>query len=214
MSVMRWWPVWMLVVTVACATDTTLAPPDPIPAASDPGLASEHDASQRPDPVAEPEPAGPEGGAASPAKPELEEAPALDEPCGAMPSGPEAPMTAVYRPSAAGCGLALGGVESIVRVEVVSLELGDKESRVGVVFLDAHSRRVLPIGQMVRWEMEFKRRARGRAKLAAEQHTDGIFWFSLPRNARAAPCKSHVFVRIKVNGKDVEAWLDDWLYGC
>ncbi len=99
-------------------------------------------------------------------------------------------------------------------VETVSLKLGEKESLVEVVFLDSEGHRILPIGEQVRYEMRFHRRRRGALTLTESMHRDGVFVLKLPANKRAAPCRTHLFLRIGNGEAEKESWFDDWLYGC
>ena len=120
-------------------------------------------------------------------------------------------------PQRAGCGIApVSGTawKTVTSVQVLSLDLSGKRAVVEVVFLDATKRRVLPTGRKVSMDMRFKRRHRRSFKLLPDGHKDGVFRFQLPRNRRAKPCKSHLFVRFHNGSKMLEDWIDDWLYSC
>lgn len=136
--------------------------------------------------------------------------------CGWSPAPTASPTAIAYPATRLGCGLAPAGPaawQTITHVEVAALILEPKRTVLQVVFLDAQRRRVLPIGRPLRFDMRFGARHRGERTIPAE-HRDGVFTVTLPRNRRAAPCESHLFLRVKGAKGVVEHWLDDWLYGC
>ncbi|MCB9524742.1 MAG: hypothetical protein H6702_15395 [Myxococcales bacterium] len=140
--------------------------------------------------------------------------------CGWAPAradqGAPSETTVVYPADRLGCGVAPAGPhawKAITRIAVAGLHLKPTGTVLQVVFLDAQGRRVLPTGRPLRFDMRFKARHRGVRKVPAE-HRDGVFTFTLPRNHRAAPCESHLFLRMDGAAGVIEHWLDDWLYGC
>jgi hypothetical protein len=136
--------------------------------------------------------------------------------CGWTPSGTTGPLGAflIYP---AGCGLApvvRDAWRSVTDFNPISLEMLPGRTRVRAVFLNAQGQRVLPVGQVVTYDLRFAQRRRGRIRLALEMQRDGVFTFDLPSARKPAPCKLHLTMRFGNGRRTLSLSIDDWEYSC
>lgn len=111
-----------------------------------------------------------------------------------------------------GCGVSTLGWRAVKSVKVITLVHDAKRTRVELVLLDEHKRRVLADGHTIRFDMQFKYRRKGTRVLRT--HRDGVYQLDLPKNVMGKGCETHLFVYFKNGTTELRDWLDDWLRGC